>query len=349
MTFLRNAWYCAAWAREITRKPLARTLLNEKVVMYRKENDGIIALSNVCAHRYAPLDQGKLHGDVLACPYHGMRFAEGGACVHNPHGDTIPKAMRIKGYRIVERHAAAWIWMGDPDLADESRIPDFSVHTDPDFVTVNGLMPVSGNYQLVSDNLLDLSHTQFLHPILTLDVDPDARTEYDILQEDDTITTKFDQLNTKPFGFVRFVWPDGPSRIDSFSGIRWEPPANMLLKIHFVSRDPGPKREIRIWGGEIITPETATTCHYFWSAARNFRRDDAEFSEALRETIGGVFTKEDAPMIASVQSNMGEETDLLAMKPIILPTDAAAAKARRVLRNLVKEETALDGAAAGAR
>jgi phenylpropionate dioxygenase-like ring-hydroxylating dioxygenase large terminal subunit len=338
MTFLRNAWYCAAWSREITRTPLARTLLNDKVVMYRKEDGGLIALENVCAHRYAPMERGKLHGDVLACPYHGMRYAEGGACVHNPHGDTIPRTLRVKGYPLVERHAAAWIWMGDPAHADESKIPDFGVHTDPLYAMVGGVIAIQGNYQLVADNLLDLSHTQFLHPLLTLEEDPAVRTEYDILQEGGTITTVFNQLNTKPFGFVQFAWPDAPARVDSFSGVRWQAPANMLLKIHFASRDPGPVREIRIWGAELITPESATTCHYFWSASRNFRLDDAEFGEALRRTIGDVFTNEDAPMIANVQKNMGDETDLLALKPVILPTDAAAARARRVLRALIRDE-----------
>jgi hypothetical protein len=37
---------------------------------------------------------------------------------------------------------------------------------------------------------------------------------------------------------------------------------------------------------------------------------------------------------------MGDKTDLLAMKPLILPTDAAAARARRVLRNLTRSESA---------
>jgi len=289
-----------------------------------------------------------LHGDVLACPYHGMRYAEGGACVHNPHGASISRALRIKGYTIVERHAAAWIWMGDPALADDNSIPDFAAHTDPGYVTVGGVIPTNGSYQLVADNLLDLSHTQFLHPMLTLEEDPEVRTVYDIVQDGDTITTVFNQLNTKPFGFVQFAWPEAGSRVDSYSGIRWQAPANMLLKIHFVSRDPGRAREIRIWGAELITPETEKTCHYFWSAARNFRLDDAEFGEALRSTISGVFTNEDGPMIANVQQNMGDETDLLAMKPLILPTDAAAARARRVLRNLIRNESAdgaLDGAA----
>jgi len=338
MKFLKNAWYCAAWGHEISRQPLARTLLNEKVVMYRKEDGGIVALQNVCAHRYAPLHQGLLHGDVLACPYHGMRYAEGGACVHNPHG-TLPANLRIKGYPFAERHGAAWIWMGDPERAERRLIPDFSAHTDPDFVTVSGLIPISGSYQLVTDNLLDLSHTQYLHPILTLEEDPQVRTEHDLLQEGDVITTVFNQLNTRPFGFVRFVWPDAPERVDSYSGIRWQAPANMLLKIHFVSRDPAARKEVRIWGAELITPETDLRCHYFWSAARNFRLEDAGFGETLRQTIGNVFTHEDGPMIARVQENMGEETDLLAMKPLVFPTDAAAARVRRLLRNLITQES----------
>jgi phenylpropionate dioxygenase-like ring-hydroxylating dioxygenase large terminal subunit len=339
MKFLRNAWYCAAWGHEISRKPLARTILNEKIVMYRKEGGGVLALGNVCAHRHAPLHTGKLHGDVLACPYHGLRYAEGGACVLNPHGGSIPAALRVKGYPIVERHLAAWVWMGNPDAADPTRIPDFPAHDDPAFVTVDGLIHINGSYQLVSDNLLDLSHTQYLHPILMLEDDPQVRTEYDILQDGETITTVFNQLNTKPFGFVGFVWPDAPSRVGSYSGIRWQAPATMLLKIHFVSLDPNVKREIRIWGAELITPETETSCHYFWSASRNFRTDDLEFGEALRQTIGDVFANEDGPMIASVQANMGSETDLLAMKPVVFPTDAAAARARRILRNLVNQES----------
>ena len=339
MNFLRNAWYCAAWAEEVTRKPLARTLLNEKVVLYRKEAGGIIALANVCAHRFAPLHTGMLHGDALACPYHGMQYAEGGACIHNPHGG-VPVNLRVKGYRVVERHRVAWIWMGDSALADESLIPDFSAHADLEYATVTGLIPIRGDYQLVADNLLDLSHTQYLHPILTLEADPEVVTEYDVLQEGNVIQTVFNQLNTKPFGFVNFVWPDAPARVSSYSGIRWQAPANMLLKIHFVSLDPAVKKEIRIWGAELITPESDMRCHYFWSASRNFRLEDQEFGATLRQTIGNVFTSEDGPMIASVQENMGTESDLIGMKPLIFPTDVAAAKARRILRALISQETA---------
>ncbi len=338
MSFLKNTWYCAAWASEVSREPLGRTLLGQKVVLYRKEDDAIVALSDICPHRFAPMHKGKLHGDIIACPYHGLQFGEDGSCAHNPHGDVIPPALKLSAFPVVERHAVAWIWMGDPELADPDMIPDFSAHDDPDYAMVGGRIPIEGAYQLVADNLLDLSHTQYLHPVLIAPEDPETRDEFDLLQDGDTITTVFNTLNTKPFGFVNFIWPDAPERIDSFSGVRWQPPGNMLLKIHFVSLDPEAPKELRIWGAELITPETETTCHYFWSTARNFRQDDEEFGKQLGEITESVFTNEDGTMIADVQDNMGGQTDLIAMRPVILPTDQPAIRARKILKKLLKEE-----------
>lgn len=338
MSFLKNAWYCAAWASEVTREPLSRTLLAQKVVLYRKEDGGVVALSNICPHRFAPMHKGKLHGDVLACPYHGLQFGTDGHCVHNPHGDVIPPALKLSAYPVVERHAIIWIWMGDATLADPAAIPDFSAHDDPDFALVGGHIPIAGGYQLVTDNLLDLSHTQYLHPILTVPDDPESRNEYDVLQDGDTITTVFNTLNIKPFGFVHFIWPDAPERIDSFSGVRWQAPANMMLKIHFVSLDPSAPKELRMWNAHLVTPETETTCHYFWGTARNYRQNDAEFGEQLGGAVNQVFTHEDGVMIAYAQANMGDHTDLIAMRPVVLPTDQAAIRTRMILKKLLRQE-----------
>jgi phenylpropionate dioxygenase-like ring-hydroxylating dioxygenase large terminal subunit len=340
MEYLRNYWYCAAWSLEVSRQPLARTLLDEKVVLYRKENGDIIALGDLCPHRFAPLHQGKVEGDVLACRYHGLAFGEGGTCVRNPHGEVIPARLKVKGYPIVERYGAAWIWMGDPTLADDSRIPEFSEHSDPSYRTVYERLPVKGSYQLVSDNLLDLSHTQYLHPFLARAEAPDSRFEFEVGLDGDTVTTIYNTLNVRKGGFSEFVWPDGPDRFDGYSGVRWQPPANMRLKTH-MTHVGGPEERARLaWGAELVTPETPTSCHYFWSFARNYRLEDEGFDEALRQAISGVFTNEDATMIASVQENMGSETDLINLKPVILPTDEAAIRARRIVRKLLRDEDA---------
>ena len=49
--FLRNAWYPAAWEREIGANPYAATVLAEKVAIYRKADGGYAALADGCVHR----------------------------------------------------------------------------------------------------------------------------------------------------------------------------------------------------------------------------------------------------------------------------------------------------------
>src|SRR4051812_26504091 len=122
--FLRNAWYMAGWAGELGREPLARRLVGEAIVLYRKENGDPVALQDRCPHRFAPLSRGKLHQDTIECGYHGLRFDAAGQCVLNPHGNChIPQGAKVRSYPLVEKNTLAWIWMGTPELADPSLIP----------------------------------------------------------------------------------------------------------------------------------------------------------------------------------------------------------------------------------
>ena len=82
MPFLRNVWYPFAWSEEVGRELFGRTLLDEPIVVYRKENGEAVALGDTCPHRFAPLHQGKLIGDCVQCPYHGLQFDDAGRCAH---------------------------------------------------------------------------------------------------------------------------------------------------------------------------------------------------------------------------------------------------------------------------
>ena len=70
---------------------------------------------------------------------------------------------------------------------------------------------------------------------------------------------------------------------------------------------------------------------------RNRRRDDVELGKAIHAGIQRTFTTEDEPMIARIAENMGG-TELWSLKPAILPGDAAALRARRVLADLLANE-----------
>ena len=87
-SYVRNAWYVAAWSDDIADgQVVARTIMGERVALYRKANGDVAAIEDRCAHRFAPLSMGKVvSGDRIQCPYHGLEFDGTGACVYNPHG-----------------------------------------------------------------------------------------------------------------------------------------------------------------------------------------------------------------------------------------------------------------------
>jgi vanillate O-demethylase monooxygenase subunit len=80
--FLKNCWYVAAWDYElIDGKLLARTLLNERVLLYRGDSGEVIALNDRCPHRGALLSHGRREGDGVRCMYHGIKYDQTGRCV----------------------------------------------------------------------------------------------------------------------------------------------------------------------------------------------------------------------------------------------------------------------------
>ena len=123
----RNIWWMAMWSQDLTPgQMLSRRIMDEPLVFYRLQDGTPAALSDRCAHRWAPLSKGKVRADdSLQCPYHGLEFDQHGVCVRNPHPNyKIPATMRVRSYPLVEKHSAVWIWMGTA-APDPSLIPDF--------------------------------------------------------------------------------------------------------------------------------------------------------------------------------------------------------------------------------
>jgi len=161
---IRNCWYAAGRSSEIGRTPLARILLDVNVVLWRTEAGLPVAMRNRCPHRSFPLARGKLVGDRLICGYHGMEFGSDGACAHMPALNAAPSTAYVQTFPIVDRGPTSWIWMGAPDLADESLIPDTAWLSDPAWGTVTGEFHIKSDYVSMHENLIDQTHFPFLHP-----------------------------------------------------------------------------------------------------------------------------------------------------------------------------------------
>ncbi len=161
--FVRNLWYVAAWSHELpVDTPISRTIIGEPLALYRKRDGSVVALEDRCAHRHAPLSLGRIEGDDLRCMYHGLRFGCDGACKEMP-GRAEPPRLAVRSYPAVERWSWLWVWLGEPAKADPARIPEAFGLDDARFMMRADAMDYDANWELLNDNLCDLSHLDFSH------------------------------------------------------------------------------------------------------------------------------------------------------------------------------------------
>ncbi|WP_242140953.1 aromatic ring-hydroxylating dioxygenase subunit alpha [Sphingomonas sp. TREG-RG-20F-R18-01] len=338
MNYLRNTWYMAAWADELVPgKGLARTLLDEPVFLYREQGGAVHALFDRCPHRFAPLSRGVVEGAEVVCAYHGLGFDGTGACVRNPHGPVV-RALDVRSYPVVDAHKAIWIWMGDTQLADPSRITDLSfLSSVAETAFNNGYVNGKGHYQLFVDNILDLSHTDYLHPD-TLGGGSISRTRAKVTEREDGVIGihwhVFDDVPTPIF--AKFMAAE-TARVDSWSEVDWSAPGVMKLVSGAVSTGQPRLGALNVDNVHILTPETAGTTHYFFASTRNFGVDDTELNELIRVTRARIFATEDEPMIAAQQERIGD-ADFWSLRPALLRTDEGAVKVRRRMDALIAAE-----------
>ena len=337
MPFLRNAWYAAAWSFEVTDELFSRRILGEPVLIYRKLDGAPVALHDRCPHRFAPLRLGRLRGDTVECGYHGLRFDVSGACVENPHGNhVIPKACRVRAYPIVERHGVLWLWAGDPAKAEATPVPDFSYLVEPGRKTVHGGTVVRANYELINDNLMDASHTQYVHQDL-LGTDAFARSKHDVIQDGDTVHSNYVIPNSESPTAYKQYFVDQAQRVDYSVNFRWQPTSLVRNSVTLTPPSGSTGQRIERTGTHLMTPETETTTHYFFSHTRNFDLDDPRVDARIRRWQKSGLTDQDGAMIEAVQEEMGT-SDLDALRPVLLSIDAAAVRVRRVLAKLIAAE-----------
>jgi phenylpropionate dioxygenase-like ring-hydroxylating dioxygenase large terminal subunit len=343
-TYLRNAWYVAAWSDDLVDgQLLARTILKEPIVLYRTADGNVAALQDRCPHRFAPLHMGKIvNGVSIQCPYHGLEFDASGACVLNPHGTKhIPPRARVRSYPVTEKHKAIWIWMGErpPDL---SKVPDFSVLNNvPEMhATKRDRLTIRANYELIVDNLLDLSHTSYLHDGILGNSDT-VESEITVEQDGDDVVVARHASNATAPGLFAILMPSTPDRVDKFTRMRWMPPSNLRLVTGICMPGAVPESGTGYHAIHMLTPESDKTTHYFFTAVRFnvLTADDglnAQIQDKISTTRRFAFEEQDAPVIEAQQEII--DSALTSVDPVILAIDVGPVRYKQVLQKLILQE-----------
>lgn len=333
----RNQWYVAGFDDELPAGGLlARTYLGEKVVLFRQADGAPQALEDRCPHRFAPLSAGRLREGVLQCGYHGLAFNGSGQCVHNPHG-PVPKAACVRAYPVRERHRALWIWMGEPGAADDALIPDISqVANAPENAAFRGYLPTACDALLLVDNILDLSHVDYLHPT-TLGSGAISRTKADVkdISERSVKVSWISSGDIAPHAFDMHLRQQHQPT-DQWTEVTWVAPSNMILSVGATLQGEPRSQGVDTLNLHLATPERPGHTHYWFWASRDFAIT-AEANAFIRQMVEQVFRHEDKPMLEAQQQRIGA-SDFWSLKPVLLAPDAAAVRVRRKLKALVEAE-----------
>jgi phenylpropionate dioxygenase-like ring-hydroxylating dioxygenase large terminal subunit len=355
--WIRNAWYIAAEPQELQKGPISRTILGERLVLFRTVSGAVHAFRDRCPHRLTPLSLGTVIGENLRCAYHGAEFGADGHCVRLPGQSVAPASVKVHSFPVLHRYGYIWVWPGEPALAgDESTIPKgFAIGDDPTWRGTYGRFEsLNADYRLINDNLFDISHAEFVHPESfggpEVHVYRSARAGAEFVDrqmtyhmERDSIhfKTSVDNMGAEGAPFWRMMlahsrglacW-EGP--IDYKMEVSWWLPS--YFSFHVIVRphnepDPVPAE---IFNLHAAIPETEFTCHYFYRALRNY--GDTSMDQSYADGVNFVFSQ-DRRIIEAQQAEIGAR-DLFDESPVSFRGDRLQVEARRMIARFASAAT----------
>ena len=342
--YLKNTWYAALWSQDL--KPgelIHRRFLDAPVLMFRNEDGEPSAILDVCPHRGAPLHLGQLKpGGKVRCAYHGLEFDGMGQCVHNPHSaGEVPRAMKTASFTLHEKHTMLWIWMGE-EPANPALIPDFSLMDDgaKGIVHARSYLTIAANYMLIVENLLDLSHANYLHEgILGF---PEHSAAAVKVEQDGTSVICHRKMGNVPVAKLHdLLFRRDGQKVDMWNKITWDVPACLKLLHGFSQPGASEKEAFEFTAVHFLTPETEGTTHYYYGIARAPAKvDEDDVKEVVAETRKYVFENQDRVILEAQQKNLSE---MKKFAPVLLHIDGASIRMRRIMSRLMADEAARRG------
>mgnify|MGYP003547424735 CR=1 FL=1 len=203
-------------------------------------------------------------------------------------------------------------------------------------------MIIDVDYRLMADNLLDLSHANFLHDGLLGHADMND-AEIEIREDGDTLFVTRVSRNVRPPVIFDLMYRNDREPVDTWAEMRWNAPG--CLRNHAGVCPPNGEREdgMIVIGSHLLTPIDERRMMYHIAAVQLGGpppgETDAEIAERLSRLRRFAFEEQDRPMVEAQQQAYDRAGGADALKPVMLSIDAGPLRARRILARMIDDET----------
>ena len=316
---LRRCWHPVGYARGLADAPVAVTLLDEPVVLWRDSAGTVRAFRDVCVHRGTALSLGAVEGDEIVCPYHGWRYRGDGACTAIPQladPARVPARARAMTFRCVERHGLVWVALDEPRWP----LPEVPELADPAWrVVCTGPFAWRSDASRQVENFTDFGHFSFVHRGLLGDPDKPVVAPHEVVADGHVLHYSYgrpDQPNTEAFPVFA-------------AGERKEETRRTRYALHL----PYTIVEHIDWGGPdgmvyffASQPVSADRCIGYCLVARNYNLDQPD--EVMQDFERTIFGQDQR----IVESQRPEQVPFDLAAELHLTFDAVAVAYRRAMR-----------------
>ena len=338
--FLKNCWYVAAWSHELgDGAMLGRKIIGEPVMLARRPDGSAFALADRCSHRRAPLSLGRIEeGCVIRCMYHGLRFDDSGKCLSVPGTDTLPPNTSVRSYPVIEQHSWLWVWMGDPQKADPALVPEAFGLDDPQWTMRADQLDYAAHYELVNDNLCDLSHVDFVHETTLGHVTGGGWAEAMPTIKPHERSVRFERwFVAKPAS------PTNPMLVDTWSAYTYHVPGIFVMENRSYKhgeaeacgfKEPTREPMTRRIEQQAVTPISESSTRYFYATGFDSRMP-SKLLDPIFDVIMATFAEDKT--IIEAQQRIWDATPP-DMPMAFIPQDKAPAMMRQILKKLIAAE-----------
>jgi len=283
---LAGFWHPVLFDHDLKHKPVAVTLLDVKLVVYRT-GAGVTVARDKCPHRGVQVSLGQMIDDNLVCPMHGIHFDHTGVCTKIPslpnQASLISPRMCLQTYQSEIRYGIVWVCLKDTPIWP---LPVWAGIDNPDYEKV--YVPVDV-WQCPAtrhtENFNDQAHFPFVH-LQSFGSDDDVTMhEYNVVETDYGLFFDYDYVE----GGNRF--PDGVEGDTRPVVYSYELtfPFSTLIRV-----DPAGSDFVHYFA-DAVCPVSASETRLFQQLTDTTGKPDAEYWIADSQQI----LAEDKPLVES--------------------------------------------------